>query len=77
MSILEKVVAIIADQFEIAPESITPETRFKEDLNADSIAVVELVMAFEEEFGESISDEDAESILTVQDIVTYIENHQK
>lgn len=76
MNIYDKVTAIIAEQLEVATDTLTPQTRFKEDLQADSISVVELVMAFEEEFGESISDEDAETILTIQDIVSYIELRQ-
>lgn len=75
--IYNKVAQVVAEQFECEVETLTPQTRFKEDLKADSIAVVELIMAFEDAFGETISDEDSENIVTLQDVVTYIEEHQK
>lgn len=74
--IYNKVAQVVAEQFECEVETLTPQTRFKEDLKADSIAVVELIMAFEDAFGEAISDEDSENIVTLQDVVTYIEEHQ-
>ncbi len=73
--IFEKVKAIIVDQLGVEPEKVTPESSFKDDLEADSLDLVELIMAFEEEFEGEISDEDAEKIVTVGDAVEYIETH--
>jgi len=70
--IYEKVKAIIVDILAIDEDSITPEAGFREDLGADSLDLVELIMAFEEEFNGQISDEDARSITTVQGAVTYV-----
>lgn len=74
--IYQKVVTIIAEQFEVSVDSLNGQTRFKEDLKADSIALVEMIMAFEDAFGETISDEDTEKIATVQDLIDYITSHQ-
>lgn len=68
----ERVKKIIAEQLGLEEEDVTPEASFVEDLGADSLDTVELVMAFEEEFGIEIPDEDAEKILTVQNAVDYI-----
>lgn len=73
--IFEKVKGIIVDQLGIDEEKVTPEARFREDLEADSLDLVELIMAFEEEFGEEISDEDAQKITTVGEAVEYIKEH--
>ncbi len=73
--IFEKVKAIIVDQLGVDPEKVTPDASFKDDLEADSLDLVELIMAFEEEFEGEISDEDAEKIVTVGDAVEYIETH--
>ena len=70
---LEKLKEIIADQLNVDADSITAESRFKEDLEADSLDLFELVMALEEEFKCEIPDEDAEKIQTVQDAVNYID----
>jgi acyl carrier protein len=72
MNVEERVKKIIAEQLGVEEEEITPESSFVEDLGADSLDTVELVMAFEEEFGIEIPDEDAEKILTVQNSVDYI-----
>ncbi|RUM28595.1 MAG: acyl carrier protein [Aquifex sp.] len=72
MSLEEKVKEIIAEQLGVEKEKITPEAKFVEDLGADSLDVVELIMAFEEEFGIEIPDEDAEKIQTVGDVIAYL-----
>ncbi|MGQ9466869.1 MAG: acyl carrier protein [Anaerolineae bacterium] len=73
MSIYDRVVRIIVDLLGVEPEKVTMDARFREDLGADSLDLVELVMAFEEEFGGTISDEDAQQIKTVGDAIRYIE----
>ena len=72
----EKIRKIIAESLNVDEEEITMDTTFVDDLGADSLDTVELVMAFEEAFGCEIPDEDAEKIATVQDAVNYIEAHQ-
>jgi acyl carrier protein len=72
-----KVKAIIADQLGVGEDEIKRESAFIEDLGADSLDIVELVMAMEEEFEVEIPDEQAENIKTVGDAVSYIENHKK
>jgi acyl carrier protein len=72
----QKVAEIIAEQLGVEVSEVTPEASFVDDLGADSLDTVELVMALEEEFGIEIPDEDAEKIATVQDAVTYIKEHQ-
>ncbi len=74
--ITEKVIEIVASQLEIEKAKIKPESSFTDDLKADSLAVVELVLALEEAFGIEIPDEDTESIKTVKDAITYIETHR-
>ncbi|MFH1858180.1 MAG: acyl carrier protein [Candidatus Omnitrophota bacterium] len=73
MSIAEKVKSIIVEQLGAKPEEVTPSASFVNDLGADSLDTVELVMALEEEFGVEIPDEDAEKIVTVDDATKYIE----
>jgi acyl carrier protein len=68
----EKVKKIIVEQLGVDEEDVTPDASFVDDLGADSLDTVELVMAFEEEFGIEIPDEDAEKILTVQNVIDYI-----
>ena len=72
MNVEEKVKQIIADQLDVSLEEVTPEASFKNDLGADSLDQVELVMALEEKFNIEISDEDAENIKTVQDTLKYV-----
>ena len=72
MAIEERIKEIIADQLGVEAEKVTPEAKFIEDLGADSLDVVELIMAFEEEFGIEIPDEDAEKIQTVGDVINYL-----
>ena len=66
----------IAEQLGVATDEVKPESSFIEDLGADSLDIVELVMALEEEFNIEISDEDAEKIRTVKDVVSYIQAHK-
>lgn len=73
--IFERVRAIIVEQLGVDKEKVTPEARFREDLEADSLDLVELIMAFEEEFGGEISDEEAQEITTVGEAVAYLEKH--
>ena len=73
MSVQEKVKSIITEQLGVKPEEVTNEASFIDDLGADSLDTVELVMALEEEFGIEIPDEEAEKITTVGDAVKYIE----
>lgn len=75
-AIFEKTKALIVDQFKIDADKVVEEAAFIDDLNADSLDIVDLVMALEDEFGVSIPDEDAESIKTVGDAVSYIESNQ-
>lgn len=70
----EKVRDALAQQFEMDPDNITLETNLIDDLGADSLDVVELIMSLEDEFGISISDEDAAQLYTVGRIVDYLEN---
>ena len=70
---LERVQAIIVDLLGVDAAKVSPEARFREDLEADSLDLVELIMAFEEEFGGEISDEDAQKITTVGQAVEYLE----
>ncbi len=74
-NIEEKVREIIADRLGVDPEEVTPDASFVEDLGADSLDTVELVMALEEEFGVEIPDEDAEKIQKVGDAIEYIKSH--
>lgn len=71
-NIEERVTKLVADQFEVSVEKITPSSLFVEDLKADSLSVVELVLAVEEAFGLEIPDEHAEKIKTVGDVVNYV-----
>ncbi|MEM7349709.1 MAG: acyl carrier protein [Acidobacteriota bacterium] len=75
MSAEDKVKSIIAEQLGVEATEVTPEASFTDDLGADSLDIVELVMAFEEEFGLEIPDEDAEKIVKVNDAVSYINEH--
>lgn len=72
----EKVKSIIVDRLDVEESEVVPAASFKEDLGADSLDVVELVMELEDEFDMEISDEEAEEITTVQEVVDYINSHQ-
>ena len=72
MALEDKVKEIIVEQLGVNAEQVTPEASFIEDLGADSLDTVELVMAFEEEFGAEIPDEDAEKLTTVGAVVNYL-----
>ena len=72
MAVSDKVKSIIVEQLGVDEEEVTPDASFVDDLGADSLDTVELVMAFEEEFGIEIPDEDAEKMKTVADVVKYI-----
>ncbi len=72
-----KVKSIIADQLGVGEDEIKPESSFIEDLGADSLDIVELVMAMEEEFEVEIPDEEAENIKTVGDAINYVNTHKK
>ena len=74
-SIFDSVRRILVDQLGVESESVAMESSFIDDLNADSLDIVELVMALEQEFGVSIPDEEAERIKTVQDAVDYIKTN--
>jgi acyl carrier protein len=71
-SIEERVKEIIVEQLSVNPEQVTPEASFIDDLGADSLDTVELVMAFEEEFNVEVPDEDAEKLQKVGDVISYI-----
>jgi acyl carrier protein len=71
--VFEKVKGILADQLNIDAGKVSMDARFREDLGADSLDLVELIMAFEDEFGGEISDEDAQKITTVGDAVSFLE----
>jgi acyl carrier protein len=76
-NIEEKVTKIVAEQFEVSADKITLKSQFMDDLKADSLSVVELVLAIEEAFGLEIPDEDAEKIKTVGDVVNYVKSRAK
>jgi len=75
MNIEEKIKNIIVEQLGVSPDEVLPEASFVDDLGADSLDLVELVMVLEEEFGKEIPDEDAEKIQTVKDAINYIKGH--
>ena len=77
MDIAEKVKEIVSQQLDVDIAQIKPESQFIDDLGADSLAIVELVLAFEEQFEIDIPDEDTEKIRTVGDAVTYISSRKK
>ncbi len=77
MSTFDRVKKVVVEQLDVAEDEVTPQASFVDDLGADSLDVVELVMGLEEEFDIEIPDEDAEKITTVQEAVTYIDEKAK
>ncbi len=75
-AVFDQVKDIIVDKLGVDAAKVTPEARFREDLEADSLDLVELIMEFEEKFGGEISDEEAQKITTVGDAVRYLQSHQ-
>ena len=73
MSVFEDIKAVIVEVLGVDPEKVTLEANFREDLEADSLDLVELIMAFEDKFGAEIPDEDAQQITTVGEAVAYVE----
>ncbi len=76
-STYEAVKEIIVEKLGVNPEKVTPTARFREDLEADSLDLVELIMEFEEKFGGEISDEEAQKITTVGEAVKYLDSHKQ
>jgi acyl carrier protein len=76
-TIEQRVKDIIVEQLGVKPDQVTPEAKFIEDLGADSLDTVELVMALEEEFGNEIPDEQAEKLQSVGDVIKFVEDQQK
>ncbi len=75
MSTFDRVVAVVADKLDVPVEDIKQDSKFVEDLNADSLDQVELIMALEDEYDITIPDEDAQKIVMVKDAIDYIENN--
>ena len=76
MSVEQEVIDIVVEQLGVDKDDVTPEKSFVEDLNADSLDLTELIMTFEERFGCEISQEDAEKLKTVRDVITYLEKRK-
>jgi acyl carrier protein len=75
VAVEEKITNIVAEKLSVKPEEVVPEANFVDDLGADSLDLVELIMAMEEAFDMEISDEEAEKLQTVQDAINYIKAH--
>ena len=75
MAVEEKVKKVVAEKLSVEPEEVVPEASFVDDLGADSLDLVELIMAMEEAFDSEIPDEEAEKLQTVKDAVNYIKSH--
>jgi acyl carrier protein len=74
--IAERIKTVVCEQLNVSSEQVTPNALFTDDLGADSLDIVELIMALEEEYNIEIPDEDAEKLKTVQDVITYVESKQ-
>jgi len=72
---VDRVIAVVSDKLDVPADEISADSRFVDDLNADSLDQVELIMALEDEYDLTIPDEDAQKILTITDAVSYIEEH--
>jgi len=72
---VDRVIAVVSDKLDVPADEISADSRFVDDLNADSLDQVELIMALEDEYDLTITDEDAQKILTITDAVNYIEEH--
>jgi len=77
MALFDEVKEVIVEQLNVSPDEVKPESKFQEDLGADSLDIVEMIMALEEKFELEIPESDAENIKTVQDVVNYIEEAKK
>ncbi len=77
MAVEDRVKELVVDQLGVSAEEVVPESTFVDDLGADSLDIVELVMAIEEEFGLEIPDDDAEKIQSLQDAINYVEERTK
>lgn len=77
MSVEQEVIDIVVEQLGVDKDDVTPQKSFVEDLNADSLDLTELIMTFEERFGFEISEEEAEKLKTVGDVISYVENRKK
>lgn len=77
MSVLEKITQIIVGQLGVNKAEVVPEAKFIDDLGADSLDIVELLMALEDQYGIEVPDEDAEGLQTIGDLIRYIEKHMK
>lgn len=77
MAVFEDVKSVVVEQLSVAPDAVKIDSKIIEDLGADSLDVVELIMTLEEKFGIEIPDSEAEKLVSIQDIVTYIENLKK
>ncbi len=75
MGTVDRVIAVVSDKLDVPADEISADSRFVDDLNADSLDQVELIMALEDEYDLTIPDEDAQKILTITDAVNYIEEH--
>lgn len=73
MDIMERITAIICEQFDVDPESVSEDTNLAEDLDADSLDLVDLVMTLEDEFGTEVPDEDLADLKTIGDVVKFVE----
>ena len=76
-TIAERVKEIVVEQLGVSADQVTPQSKFVDDLGADSLDTVELIMALEEEFGTEIDDDDAEKLQTVEDVIKYIDSNKQ
>lgn len=72
----EKIKKVLVDELGVSPDRVTMDSRIVEDLEADSLSVMQVIMAIEDEFGLSVQDDDVRNLLTVKDIIKYLEEHK-